>query len=248
VNQTATRAISRRDTGATIFQDVVWPDVEINNVGGYTQLLYPVGSGHLGGTVRFDRTNATAGEPSDFLLANTDADPNQDDTSVSAAVNATFRIQDRWLLNLGLGRSVRSATTLERYSDRFPAVKFQNAAEFLGNPALEPEKSLEWNLGTSILADEATFGTDVFGRRITDYITVLPDPDLPKRLPLSPDTVFRYVNGDAARFFGYEVYGDSALGPSSPCEVRSAMYGPRTRPSKSRSSASHHSKHISLED
>jgi hypothetical protein len=67
------------------------------------------------------------------------------------------------MLSLGVGRAVRTANALERYSDRFPAVKFQNAAEFLGNPALSPERSLEWNIGTSFLANRATFGFDVFG-------------------------------------------------------------------------------------
>ena len=40
-------------------------------------------------------------------------------------------------------------------------------------------------------------------RRIGDYITVRPDPSLPRRLPLSPPLVFRYFNGDHASFRGY---------------------------------------------
>ena len=34
-------------------------------------------------------------------------------------------------------------------------------------------------------------GPDWFYRAITDYITVLADPDLPKRLPVSPPVVYR---------------------------------------------------------
>jgi iron complex outermembrane receptor protein len=42
-----------------------------------------------------------------------------------------------------------------------------------------------------------------FGRRIDNYITLSP-MDLDKRLPLSPSTVYRYVNG-SAYFWGAEV-------------------------------------------
>ena len=127
-------------------------------------------------------------------------------------MNGTYPLGDRVVLSAGIGRAVRTANTLERYSDRFPAVKFQNAAEFMGNPALRPETSLEWNLGTSFHAPSGgSLGVDVFGRTIDDYITVELAPDIPKRLPLSPDTVYRYVNGEA-RFYGYELFGASPVG------------------------------------
>ena len=102
---------------------------------------------------------------------------------------------------------------MERYADRFPAVKFQTAAEFIGNPGLRPEKSLEFNAGTTFRAAEATVGLDVFHRHIDDYITVAPDPNLEKRLPLSPDTLYRYVQADAARFAGFDLTASSAAGP-----------------------------------
>jgi len=148
---------------------------------------------------------------SEFFAANTEGELDKNETNVSAAVNASYRVADTWILSAGLGRAVRTANTLERYSDRFPAVKFQNAAEFMGNPELAPERSLEWNVGTSFVAYRASFGFDAFGRSLDDYITVVPDPDLPKRLPLSPPVVFRYINGEA-QFYGYEAYGSSPLG------------------------------------
>ncbi|RMG48907.1 MAG: TonB-dependent receptor [Acidobacteria bacterium] len=54
---------------------------------------------------------------------------------------------------------------------------------------------------------------DAFYRRIDDYITIEPDPSLPKRLPLSPPIVFRYINGTGAQFYGGEVRVRRALGP-----------------------------------
>ena len=137
----------------------------------------------------------------------------QANTSVSAAASASLRLTDRWQVTLGAGRAVRSPSALERYADRFPAVKFQTAAEFVGNPHLAPEKSLELNAGTTLRVAEATVTLDVFLRHVDDYITVAPDPNLTRRLPLSPDRLFRYVQADAARFAGFDLTAVSAAGP-----------------------------------
>ncbi len=210
LEQNAKRTVSRRSNGMVIFDDIVWPEAKINDIGGYAQVIYSMGKAQIGGTLRVDGVDASAGDVSDFFTENTEGELDQTETNVSAAVNATYQLDPRWMLSLGVGRAVRTANALERYSDRFPAVKFQNAAEFLGNPALLPERSLEWNIGTSFLAHRATLGFDVFGRGIKDYITVVPDPDVRKRLPLSPDVVYRYINGDA-QFYGYEAYANSPI-------------------------------------
>ena len=137
----------------------------------------------------------------------------QANTSVSAAASASLRLTDDWLVTLGAGRAVRSPSALERYADRFPAVKFQTAAEFVGNPYLAPEKSLELNAATTLRAATAALTLDVFLRRVDDYVTVAPDPNLARRLPLSPDRLFRYVQADAARFAGFDLTATSAAGP-----------------------------------
>ncbi len=137
----------------------------------------------------------------------------QANTSASAAASASLRLTGNWLITLGAGRAVRNPSALERYADRFPAVKFQTAAEFVGNPGLVPEKSLEYNVGTTLRAAEATLALDVFLRTVDDYVTVAPDPNLRKRLPLSPEQVFRYVQADAARFAGFDLTAAAAAGP-----------------------------------
>ena len=137
----------------------------------------------------------------------------QNNTSVSAAASASLRLTDTWQVTLGAGRAVRNPSALERYADRFPAVKFQTAAEFVGNPHLVPEKSLELNVGTTLRAARATVALDVFVRNVDDYITVAHDPNLAQRLPLSPDQLFRYVQADAARFAGFDLTATSAVGP-----------------------------------
>ena len=99
---------------------------------------------------------------------------------------------------------VRTATALERYSDRFPGTKFQVAAEFVGDPAIKPETSWQGDANLEIKRGDLTVNGGLFYRRIDDYITVALDPGLTKRLPLGPPTVFRYLNGDYASFRGYQ--------------------------------------------
>ena len=189
------------------FADNALPAYELHEVPGDFHLQMPTqgghdtgghGMGHHGG-------DPTMRVPADHF--------GQSNLNLSAAASASLRLTDGWLVTLGAGRAVRSPSVLERYADRFPAVKFQTAAEFLGNPLLVPEKSMELNAGTTLHIAQATFQGDVFWRTIDDYITVAHDPGLARRLPLSPAQVFRYVQADAARFAGFDLRAESAAGP-----------------------------------
>ena len=212
LTQSATRTIFRRSNGAQLFQDAVWPDATLTNGGGYGQLVYEEGAIRLGGTVRLDSLRASATETSTFFLENTEGALSANETHLSAAVNANLLVQSGWTLTLGAGRAVRAPDALERYSDRFPAAQFQTAAEFMGNPQLRAERSFEFNAGSIVSAGPAVIRGDLFYRTIDDYITVSPDSDLSRRLPLSPPQVFRYVNGTSARFTGYELKVESDAG------------------------------------
>ena len=239
LQQNATQTITDRDTGRIHHSmHPVWPDAEMTNIGGYAQVVYDRGRNIFGGTVRIDREQARVGGVTQFFADNAVTDYGlhavhgaghgashgttmllagdpfaQNNTNVSAAANASLRVTDTWLVTLGVGRAVRSPSALERYADRFPAVKFQTAAEFVGNPLLVPEKSLEVNAGTTLRVAQATLEGDVFWRAIDDYITVARDPNLSQRLPLSPSQVFRYVQADSARFIGLDLRAESAAGP-----------------------------------
>ncbi|MDP6580298.1 MAG: TonB-dependent receptor [Vicinamibacterales bacterium] len=212
LTQRATRSIFRRSNDFQVFSDIVWPDAKLTNLGGYSQALFAWGAAQLGATVRIDALDASADMVSDFFAANTTGTLDQTETNVSAAVNVTMPITDSFVFSAGAGRTVRSATPSERYSDRFPSTKFQVAAEFMGNPALDPEEALELNAGGLFQVARTSVNADFFYRTIDRYITVTPDPSLPRRLPLSPNTVYRYINGAEARFTGFELQAESGLG------------------------------------
>jgi len=204
LRQRAERTVSRRDLGVVVFQDIVWPDAEIEDLGIYAQTLLGNERWDFGGAVRIDTIDNSAGETSEFFLENTTGPLDSSDTEVSAAVSATLRPTDVVSLFLGLGRAVRAPNALERYSDRFPSTKFQIAAEFMGDPTLEPEAGLQLDVGLKARSAGVTFDLSAFYRVIDDYITVTIDPSLTRRLPLSPTTLYRYVNGTEATFWGAE--------------------------------------------
>ncbi len=205
VEQTASRTISRRSNGFVLFNDIVWPDAEIENLGAWGQAVWGGDGYRVGATLRFDDVDASADNLSAFYLANTSGSPNQSESHFSAAISSTYNVGEHWSISLGAGRAVRTPTVLERYSDRFPSTKFQLAAEFMGNPTLDPEQSLELNFGAHGTLGALLIEIDAFYRQIDDYITVVADPSLAKRLPLSPPVVFRYVNGSEATFYGGEL-------------------------------------------
>jgi iron complex outermembrane receptor protein len=157
---------------------------------------------------------SSANETSEFFRNNTSGSLDQDEINVSAALSAQLQMNNSWFVSTGVGRAVRTPTILERYSDRFPSTRFQIAAEFLGTPEIEPESSLEFSLGTQIDYKGIRVALDTFYRQVDNYITIFPDPSLPKRLPLSPPTVFRYINGTKALYYGAEFQLTAPLGPS----------------------------------
>ncbi|MBI1353144.1 MAG: TonB-dependent receptor [Acidobacteria bacterium] len=202
--QDAQRFISRRSTGMLLFADNAWPDLTINDQGVYAQASRTYERGEISGAIRMDTVQADANRASDFFLANTTGSLKQNEVNLSFSTAGRFKLANGLSLGGGFGRVVRTANGLERYADRFPSAKFQVSAEFLGDPAIQPETAYQGDLNLEARIGGLRLSGGGFYRRIDDYISVQPDPSLPKRLPLSPPTVYRYVNGDHATFRGFQ--------------------------------------------
>lgn len=215
-NRDAIRTISRRDLGVQLFRDIVWPDADITDAGLFFKAERPFEGVNVSGTVRFDRVKARAGTVSDFFAANTEGPLDRSENNLSAALSVAAPVNQHWVISGGVGSAVRTADASERYSDRFPASKAQTAAEFMGDPGIDPERSTQLDLWIDGRYSKVSVSTSVFFRRIGDYITLEPT-DLPRRLPLSPPTVFRYVNGEAD-FYGVE--GSLAVFPVDMVGIR----------------------------
>ena len=202
-NRKAVRTVSNRGTGMVMFEDLVWPDATQSDVG-----LFGRGSWagsrtvRITGALRFDAVASRADTASDFFLQEVSTNLDQDEQTLSAAVSAGFDLSRNWALSVSAGSATRTADVLERYSDRFPTSKGQLPNEFVGNPDLSPERSNQGDLWVQASYPKVTAKGSVFARKVDNYITFVAT-DLPKRLPLSPDVVYQYVNGDAT-FWGFD--------------------------------------------
>jgi iron complex outermembrane receptor protein len=194
----------------TLFEDLMWPDASIYDGGIFVRATRRLGSiVSASATARLDFVHADADTASDFFITNAGPDLDKSETNVSGAVTLSAAVHSNWTLSAGVGSAVRTADASERYSDRIPASKAQTSAEFVGNPLLDPERSTQGDLWVQGNYRLVSLQLNAFLRHMSDYITLTPTT-LPKRLPLSPNTVFQYVNGEA-NFWGVEGSVDIAL-------------------------------------
>ena len=198
-----------------------WPGVTLSQQGAFAKVRRPIGTAlTLTATGRLDVMQSDANTPLQPFLDNTgttEADMDQQDTRLSGALTAAVPLAERWSLSLGVGSAARAPTALERYSHQFPANKSQTSAEFLGTPTLAPERSTQADLWLEGTGERWSLSVNGFARHLDNYITFAPAPNVDPILPLSPPTVFRYVNGEA-NFVGGEV--SAAVSPAEPLTLR----------------------------
>lgn len=192
--------------------DEIWPDVTITDVGLFANGTRRLGAVTVSGTARLDVVQANANEDrvSEAYLNNVGTnDLGGSEVNLSGAVTLATQLAPEWSLSVGLGSVVRTADALERYADRFPASKAQTSAEFVGNPALDPERSTQADLWVEATYPQFGVNVNAFVRCMDDFITLAPT-DISPMLPLSPEQVFQYVNGEAT-FAGFEAAAVFAL-------------------------------------
>ncbi len=199
---------------ATDTLDRAWPGVTMTQEGVFSEGTRSLGERlTLTGTARLDLAQSDADDPTQAFLENAGVTADalaQQDVMPSGSFTASLALTDRWTLSLGAGTVARPPDAMERYSDRFPASKSQTSAEFQGTPTLSPERTTQGDLWLEGGGPTWSLSLNAFARQIDDYITLAPTT-LDPILPLSPDTVFRYANGEA-HFYGAEL--DASLSPT----------------------------------
>ena len=206
LTQDAQRFISRARDRRLLFSDSVWAGTSQRNTGLYLQADRDIKRGGVWAAVRLDSERSDAGRPSEFYRQNVGGGSlRASRSSPSFSVAARRDLAAGLTLAGGFGRVARMPNALERYSDRFPSTRFQVAAEFMGDPGIRPETSIQGDVSLQWKVGRLRLDASGFVRSLADYITVMPDARLPRRLPLSPPVVFRYVNGDGASFRGWNL-------------------------------------------
>ena len=205
LEQDAQRFIARASNRKLLFSDAVWAGTSLSDAGVYFLVGRSFDRGEIRAAGRLDFVRSDAGRPSEYFLANSSGELDRSETNANFSLAGRYDLGGGFTLAAGAGRVVRTASALERYSDRFPSSRFQIAAEFIGNPAIRPESSLQGDLNIEWKTGKFGFSAGGYLRSLGNYITVAPDPAVKKRLPLSPPVVFRYVNGESAFFRGWHV-------------------------------------------
>ncbi len=151
----------RDDTGA-IFDDELIPDVDTYDYGVYLKADKDFNKWSLGGGLRYDRFETKANKPLKQSSAVTSTNKNTDDLP-SGYLSAEYHLTDDSHIFAGIGRSIRTPTSVERY--------LQSPSPFFhGNPDLRPTKNTEFDLGFQTAGERYCLRVKGFFSDLDDYI------------------------------------------------------------------------------
>lgn len=126
------------------------------------------------------------------------------DHTVVAAMNGLYRVTDNLTALAAVGRAFRSPNLVERF---FNGVTPEGAAFQAPNPDLEPETSLNVDVGVRYRSDALYLEGFVFRNEVRNGIRIAARGDsTPRGLP-----VFHNVNVDKLRYVGVELAADLRL-------------------------------------
>ena len=195
----------------TTLQSIMWPDVDLKQVGFFAEFEMPVRAVDLLKLgFRYDRVTSEAGRAKQSAMGG--VSPNKlysiyygktadehSENNIGGFVRYEHGLGDGDnFVFVSLSRSVRTADATER----FLAVNNSNFAErWVGNPDLNPEQHHELGLGLFWKADSWDMNTSVFYNLVNDYI--LRDRAHAQSGILQNDNASIYRNVDA-ELYGFE--------------------------------------------
>jgi len=169
----------------------VIPDSERFGLGAYVQdewLLSPRWT--LTPGLRVDQITARSdGHPSHAVSGEVE----RDDRAVSGNLGLVRHLRPGWNLYANVGRAFRAPTLLER----FFYGPHDAAKDDLGNPDLDPETSLNLDLGLKVRSERWRGEVSLFHNTVADYIA-----------KVDVDTALAWLNLDDVRLYGAEAAGE----------------------------------------
>lgn len=193
----------------TNIQSIMWPDVELKQMGIFSELLMPFDADLVKVGLRFDRISSQAGRlnqatmggirPVDLYNSYYGKSAGDDENNIGGFIRYERELrQAEGFAFISLSRSIRTADATER----FLAANNNNTAErWIGNPNLDPEQHHQLELGLSRQFDYWDVSTSVFYNYVSDYI--LRDRAHAQSGILQNDnaTIYRNIN---AQLLGFE--------------------------------------------
>ncbi|MEA3444650.1 MAG: TonB-dependent receptor [Bacteroidota bacterium] len=190
-----------------IFEDLVWQDSKINDMGAYIENRFKINDDLLWVMgARLDMVSYQINDPApDFNEHyNNDITP---DNQINVAANTSLKWQvgKNTELQWAVGRGIRSPKLDEMFINHFSIG--MDAYEYLGNPNLKPEVNYQSDIRVNHRWNNATAYVNVFYSYLNNYILAKVDTSLDKKFLTCkpPAHAKRFVNIDEAYMYGFEM-------------------------------------------
>ncbi|NRD22633.1 TonB-dependent receptor [Winogradskyella litoriviva] len=185
-----------------LFNDKVWQDSYITDMGLFTELKYSISSKTvLTAGMRYDNVIAEIQDPEDDFAEMYDLEK-RTEHNISGTVSVKHRVSDYFTFEAAYGRGVRSANMIERFINHFTVG--QDPYEYIGNPNLDAEINNQFEIGfkgNTLLKNgfnSLKYQTSLYYSFLENYIVGIVDDNLTRKYnptlnPINPK-VFRNLD------------------------------------------------------
>ncbi|MCI0717415.1 MAG: TonB-dependent receptor, partial [Acidobacteria bacterium] len=176
------------------------PNSTLSGLGFFLQDQFELGSRlRFVGGVRFDRFRLEASPTANFDPAALGTIENRTDTAWSGNFGTTFQLMRGWLLTGNVARAFREPNLFERYFFGRGSV----GGFVVPNPNLEPETSVQFDVGTRLHRGPARITFNYFLNRLNDLVVREPTTFMGMST-IAGQPVSHSVNLDGSRIQGVE--------------------------------------------
>lgn len=178
------------------------PDTTIQDFGVFVQPKKKFGNLTLTAGARIDFVNAEAdavgateaGYFNTYYVSGTSSNLDKSETNAGGFLKGNYNISEGIDVYAGIGRGVRTADPRERFRVLLP---IPGGKWDIGNPNLDPEESLQFEIGNKVKIGRFHYDISIFHNSINNYIT-----QFNTGKTFSSQPVMGYKNVDAALYGG----------------------------------------------
>jgi iron complex outermembrane receptor protein len=192
------------------FNDKVWQDSQITDLGFFTEAKYNVSSNAiLTAGIRYDNVTSDIKDPEADFAAMYTLDKRTEHT-FSGTVSVKRMLSENYTLEAAYGRGTRTANMIERFINHFTVG--QDPYEYVGNPDLKAEINNQFEVGIKGFEklkngfNSFQFETSVYYSYFENYIVGIVDPTITRKFSptTDPTSVKVFQNLDEAYKTGFE--------------------------------------------
>ncbi len=192
------------------FNDKVWQDSYITDLGVFTEAKYNINSKNIFTVgLRYDYVTSDIQDPEADFAARYDLEK-RTEHNIGGTVSIKNRVSDNFTIEAAYGRGIRSANMIERYINHFSVG--QDPYEYLGNPNLKAEVNNQFEIGFKGREplknglNSFKYETSFYYSFFENYIVGVVDPTITRKfMPMAqPQHVKVFQNIEEAYKAGFE--------------------------------------------